>query len=479
MHWLRTAILLPGLLALTPVVEAQEPDGRAGETRSGPSRAQADAFIEDLDRALASRDSAAYMAHFDQTKLVLFFKPLEHRIKSLLQPEVKVKTEVHAYFTRGSVGIALLETVFQLPRKKVAVLTYTAFEMNGGKAVGRFSIETGRAALRGVGRRPSFRCNACNYKVEADNSWLIIPRIAGRGKCMEGVWLVSLRGDLFIETSVFIGQTQVPASLALSRCLKAAGGIGMRDDKAEPIAPPSTWCPSCFKGCPLPPDVTCARLTTSCSMGYRAEMSLVSIGRLRYMAVVRGKAATLDAQRRRIDKVIDSFRVIDPSLSAQQTVATAIKAHTGHGTFCPAGVQYTNRTHHFKIAGPWGWKGDVRTGDCLFILTYRPPGRSKLAAKDRCQLTMKAFADDSGDWTRARAERQVKKLVREAKGHTTTVDDWVADHQGFAVRQVRIDKNIVVRFLMRPKTLVIMHATSRDPQILRTLVKAMDTADGR
>ena len=158
------------------------------------------------------------------------------------------------------------------------------------------------------------------------------------------------------------------------------------------------------------------RSVRHCKKNQCAELNLIVMGRLRYLFVVRGEDQVLEQNRPAIERVLDSFRLLNPELTAEKLAARSTILHTGAGDLRPDNT-YTNEKYKVSITGPSGWTSSIRAGAWLFQLTYRCP-------KTRAYLNVRALRPLGQEWSTTSVDRTIARGLKRTKRQIQSRREW-------------------------------------------------------
>ena len=443
----------------------------AAPAQKSPTRSDADRFVRELDNLFNKRDPAGYFDRFDMKVRRSFHNQMRHRIESLQLLKIRSSSKVRAFYPRGNVGVALVATKFRYKQRSLDLTTFTVFRRDGSKSTGMFSMEVDPVRAGNMNKHSVFTCPACNYEVRFNKDWLAVPVSPQSSGCMEALWLVSLRSNIYVEAAVHVGESAIAASSALESCVLSTRASQQIQETDKPRV--TSWKPAAFVGSAMPPGMTCVRCVRHCKQGMVAEFNLVVMGRLRYLMVVRGTAADIERERAAIDGILKSFRLINPSLTAKAMAKRSAFAHTGFGMFDDQNT-YTNKKYGIEITAPRGWKTTVRPGGWLFQLIFSCP-------QSDSRLSIRAIRPPANKWTRSSVNRVIGNCLRSTQRHNLSDSKWIsaATTGGFDSRELRTAPSKsepgdhVVRYAMRPDILLIMDGNVAIPAAGELISKAM------
>ena len=333
---------------------------------ASPTFSQIDRLAQQLDGAFGRGDLGEYFDLFAGSSLHQQHQAqLRARFEELLLFKgITLETMVANQPTRGDVGIVVLETSVMGAEGSTSLFSYVAFRKQNDETQLLFTLEAPNDKLNVQAQ--SFSCPPCNFSIAFDNEWFAIPVRPAQSGCMEAMLLLSLKHDISLEAAVEVKDQAVDARGAISRFLAKARETGQLNETSEPVFMP--WQPATIPD-PMPVGMTSMRCVCQCSEGNSAELNLISVGQLQYLVVVRGPQETIDTHRADVDKVLDSFQLINPDLSASELSTGSIRAHTGGGSL--EGSTYTNPTVKVSFSGPEGWLGSISAGSYIFKVDYQ------------------------------------------------------------------------------------------------------------
>lgn len=431
----------------------------------------ANRFVRELDAAFNSRALDDYLGHFDSAAQPVFFTGMEKYIRALIEcGRFTATSSVGKVYQRGEVAIAEVKTSLGSKQGSHATTHFLALSRRDQTRddkgiVGLFMIEADPAAVRGgAGRSNRFSCKACNYAIDFGDDWLAVPRPAARSRCMESLWLVSLRHPIFIEAAVHIGDKHLRAAQALDNSIRSRAG----QDRVLEAKQTQHWMPAFAIRDGLPEGMSCVRRTCVCAANQPAQMNMVTMGRLRYLVVVRGDVAA--ENRDEVEEVVNSFTILDPRLTAAKMVRQSIFAHTGKGELSAENL-YRNDSCRISLQGPSGWRGQINAGPWRFELVFRAP------KTDAGCMRVRAHRAYGGPWTRVKAEALIRSLTKtqgSAGAEKPTADSIVwqsVDDFETAKVSTGSDQSLVVAF--RPDLLLRINCRAATPAATQAIDKAV------
>lgn len=431
----------------------------------------ADAVVElarSLDAAFEDGDAVRYLEAFEPLHAQLR-KNLEHRIRRVLGSgaDLRRQTEVHRHWRLGEHTIALVETETRNTARPDLgpVQEHAIWALRGPDAAPRIelAVEVDAAHLEAVPDsadplqpKREFRCRACNYSIDAGDSWLMVPTRASRIGALESLSFFSLRHDLAVDLSIHLADGErVPTPAEMLADLVE---LVLGPDVDVAIDP---WLPPMYTRDNRPTYLEGARCAVDAE-GERCELHVASYGRLGYFTVVHGPSAVIERNRAEIDALLRSFALDDPALEPEQVILRITQERQG-GLL--EGHVYTNSRHGVRFEGPHGFRARMAASLYAFEVRWS-------RADGAVSVHLKGLAPPDGmpRWSPDAAERALRLACD--RGEYEVVDDggWIDGRQGFArERRLRtrrdvdgVRESVAVRLALAPDLLVVVeaHATT-------------------
>lgn len=343
-----------------------------------PSREAAEALVERMDDAFNSRDLEALLACFEGENLQLM-RVLNERMTAVLNGPVRLhrSSEVMSHMGVSRRGVALVKsTTTQTGAANPLVLeeySYLVTKRQGEDAVGSFTVEVDFDLL-GSTADNKFRCPMCNYEVMGAAGWLAVPHRPERIQCMEAISFYYLGADLTLDLSVFVD----PQPLEAMRTMIDYVASFLEQTGTTDTAEARPWSPPTYGGDP-PMGLGGAIAELEIPGLQLTRHHLVTLGSLRYLLVLNGTPDAFTSHSQEADAILNSFRIIDPTIPVTELAAMPVRAHTGGSVF--DGTRFTNSKYRVTLKGPDGWTPSVHAAGYLFEVAYRCPlGRGSLWA---------------------------------------------------------------------------------------------------
>ena len=281
-----------------------------------------------------------------------------------------------------------------------------------------------------------YSCPACNFRIGADSlmDWLIVPSPTRISGCIEMISFYRPGEDVRLTLSVHRNDQHLPANDHLQKLATVVLPEGERVDVED-------WQPPQFSK-HLPTGVMGAQCTVITDGGdthQRRYLISRQLGaatgphdEISYLMTVHGDPTALDTLMSDIDTWIMSFQFVDPELAPDQVGHTAHAAHTG-GHLNDEG-RYENARFGLAVQGPYGWRGSVAGGCCLFGVTFSCPEEANF-------VHVAAYEALPGELEhrRAAAEQQVLDALKEAGRRVVTDSGWLPPtdgHSALAIRKI-------------------------------------------
>ena len=365
---------------------------------TGPAFAQADRLAQKLDDAFARGELGQYFDLFGKSSLHDYHRDLlRSQFDQILTfKELSIETMVASQSSVGEIGIAVLETSVIDKNGAIPLYSYVAFREQKDETQALFTLEAPHSSLN-LGAR-SFRCPPCNFEIAFGDEWFAVPVQSAQSGCMEAMLLLSLEHDISLEAAVEVNDLPIDAKAAISRFLARVRKTGQLGEAEDPVFIP--WQPAGIPS-PAPAGMTSMRCVCQCTGGNVAELNLITVGRLQYLVVVRGPKEAIDSHRADIDRVLNSFHLLEPNLAPSDLSKASIQAHTGDGKL--EGSTYSNPTVELSFSGPEGWIGSVSAGAYIFKVDYR-------CAESDSRLIVAAYEPPPGEsWTKEPASDFIRR----------------------------------------------------------------------
>lgn len=428
-----------------------------------PTLTEARELLVALDKNFNAGELQGYLEHFNPLHTQNHRRLAERLAPILSSGELRRESEVIALRQVGNRAIALVSSQTWNPRDRVAWRSQdTEFLVSfrsDAETRALFSAEVDKQMLDLLaehGQSGVFNCLACNYKIQSNDDWLLVPHNRLRAGCIESISFYSLYYDLCIDLSVHIdmeGTASAPAAMLadLTQELRATE--------------PKAWLPPAYGAGKMSPPVGLdgSQVDVSHDDGQRSLLRLAVYGPIRYLLAVRGSEQTLQDRQAELQTVLASFEIIDP-------------------IFSPGYIPSPDRPTHLigklddrvyvgdlvQFSGPEGWSAS-RTADwSQFHITYRcPDGTGYVKVRGMPPPKgLDAWTREAADLVVATSLQGASQLVVDDQGWQSgasrQMDDWPGI-RSLEVKSAGDDQGLrsLIRLAMAPNILVLLEANGK------------------
>jgi hypothetical protein len=286
---------------------------------------------------------------------------------------------------------------------------------------------------------------------------------------MESLMFIALEHDLVAEASVHVLDKAVPAAAAITDLLDTMKDLPWV--KLGERSAVTSWLPPAYAKGEAPKHLDGAQCTVPLKTGENARIHMATFGPIRYLMVVHGEPAVLQAQKDSIEELLGGFELLSKDKAPSEICRLALRAHTGGGTI--TGNTYENQLQNLRVQAPKGWTGDAYASRHLFRVRFAGQAGAS-------NLVLHAMAPPVGftRWTLPKANQLFMRSCANRQLDPGTDTGWKGADRGFQWRQV-LDRDHqahhVLRLAMRGSVLILMAGEARDQPALRDIQKAMDS----
>jgi hypothetical protein len=296
----------------------------------------------------------------------------------------------------------------------------------GGAAVPTFLAEIPRRFA--CVRDDLFKCPACNYQIGGVAGWLCVPMCSDRSQSIEAATFYLIGTDLACDVSVRVDPDE-PVATVVARQLGDTV-LALDADSRSGIA--AAWLPCAHEDAP-PKGFAGARLEIELprdfgGQGGLAVFHVLTFGGLQHLLLVRGSAHSVRANRRAIDELLATYRLLQTDLDGAAAAARSLHHHTGSRL---AGRHYHNDQFGLHFDGPPEWTAQLRCGGSAFRVAWSDGQGARL------WLTGYAVPPGVEHWCERTADRWLRQICVDADLEETSSTPWhKLEEGGAATRSV-------------------------------------------
>ncbi|MGE0144712.1 MAG: hypothetical protein AB7I19_14380 [Planctomycetota bacterium] len=277
---------------------------------------------------------------------------------------------------------------------------------------------------------PSFAatCRACNYRLEADSDWLLVPEPAATAGSYEALTCWSLDRDVAMTLSLHLARRAEPAAAVLQGFLDSSRIDGT--PLIEAWLPPSLRPTAPDLAAPAALDGARARMPLD-ELGRRAEIGFLSHGRVGYLFTTRGAESDVEALGPSIDRLFAGFRLLDATRDPE-SIATAIESQ--HFTARVEGGNFHDVPSGVRFEAPAGFLARLAGGFARFDAAWCCP-------LENPTFRLRGLGPPAGmsTWSRAAADRLLQSSFGRSGLRAETTLPWTGPRDGFEqVAQLRL-----------------------------------------
>lgn len=218
-------------------------------------------------------------------------------------------------------------------------------------------------------------CRACNFEVGGVDGWLCVPEARCQAQALEAVTFYLLGSDLSLEVSVRADEcplgSPAPTAMQLAQTVATELTRGDASARQQLVLP---WPHAAMPGAPS--GYSAAKVRIEQDGGRQTcVVHLVTLGRLQHLLLLRGSNSQTADHTAAIDRLLRSFRILDPTRSPAAACTQALQHHTG-GTWegdAATGLWYRNPSLGLSLQGPAGWVAGRRCGGALVRVVWEGP----------------------------------------------------------------------------------------------------------
>lgn len=422
-----------GLTLTTGCLIAQGQVETSAISEPSLSREAAAEIVRRLD---AASDAAKYDALFD---------PLHTHVHSVrvawmgraLGEKGAVKSKLLDFGIVGDRGVVLIESVFQPADVTIRSTRYVAFRRDQDPPIAILDVEVNRGAL---GEKPlsggghsHFGCPACNYVMEADPNWLMVPHLAERVGCLEAISFYSLTAPISVDLSVHVTRGQIEPAQLLHELVVA------KTDAKHVVGEIEEWIPPHYLGDRAVRGLVGAHVEVTDSRQHVSQLHAVAFGPVTYLFTGFASRESLRSHQPAINALLSTFMLRETNLAHVQRTLRPIEAHTGGSL---DGLVYENAKLGLTFKGPEGFHGRMICGGHLAHVTYTcPTGRGS--------VSLRVLAPPPGFpfWTTESADASVSRCIEANAVEVSTDSGWSEPRDRVRDLRLRADANGVARAL--------------------------------
>ncbi|MCA8943725.1 MAG: hypothetical protein KDB80_14275 [Planctomycetes bacterium] len=448
-----------------------------------PAMAQVDASLKPvLSRDHASRMLAALDHAVDADDYASLFDPLYpdlHRlrtewVRNALAAAGSARSELRDFATLGDRGVMLVHTTFGADATRLEVDRYVAFRADGRGLRATFDVEVNPKALPEAplsrGDYSKFGCPACNYVMQPDDDWLVVPHVSERVGCLEAFSFYSLHSPTSVDVSVHLMTEQTPRALL-------EGLVREETTSRDVVGEVEPWQPTRYRSSTAPKGLEGARVEIASARSETTILHALRFGPVMYLFAAAGPGAHLDGERGRVDALLDSFMLRETDLGRVQATVRPVMMHTGGEL---DGAVYHNERLGLDLRGPDGWSSTLHCGGHLAHVSWSCP-------EHRGRMTLRVLAPPPGRmaWTELAADSSIDCCL-ESNPLTVEKDSgWHRAGAAGSARDIRFarDADGAVRQLrvVRPEdggVLIVIDAQAPADE-LAAVVRCFDSLERR
>jgi hypothetical protein len=271
-------------------------------------------------------------------------------------------------------------------------------------------------------------CRACNYRLEADSDWLLVPEPAATAGSYEALTCWSLERDVAMTLSLHLARRAEPAAAVLRGFLDSSHVESA--PSIEAWLPPSLQPTAANPVAPGALDGARARLPLD-ERGHRAEISFLSHGRIGYLFSMRGAESDVEALGPAIDRLFAGFQLLDAS-GDPESIAAAIESQ--HFSARVDGGRFHDIPSGVRFDAPAGFLARLAGGFARFDAAWCCPAENPT-------FRLRGLPPPAGmsSWSRAAADRLLQSSFTRSGLLAETTLPWTGPRDGFEqVTQLRL-----------------------------------------